>query len=476
MLLTITYRGENTEDLGYLLFKNPSKTQAFPLPLGKAFVFYPEVSDEITTVALLVDLDPLDLSKGKEGIEKNTGDGSRGLFAYVNDRPYSASSFLSSAISRVFGTAMTGRCDGRPELAGMELDLTAKVFMLPVRGEKQFLNEVFEPLGYDVSFESFPIDEKFPSWGECDCVNLTVRGKKRLSDLLNQLYVLIPVFDMKRHYYVGEEEIQKLLKHGSGWLKDHPEKTRIVRRYFPMAKSYASEALNRLQNENKDGGRAAAEDAEDAAEEEGTEESVLPWSLDRERLGKVRDEVVNSGARSCLDLGCGEGKLLKLLLEIPGMERIAGADVSLSALKKAVERIGYDRLPERKREILSLFQGSAVYQDAHFQGYDCICLAEVIEHMEPEMLPRFEHVVFGYAAPGTVVITTPNRNYNVNYRLEEDELRHGDHRFEWTEKEFHHWAEKVCQKYGYSVKMKPVGAKEPGTLAPTQMGVFTKWK
>ncbi len=451
MILTITYKGKNTQDLGYLLFKNPSRPQMVPLSMGKAYVFYPKVSDEETTVALIVELDPLDLAKGK------LGSNDKGLFAYVNDRPYVASSFMTNAINRVFGTAMTGRCDARPNLATSEIDLTVKIYMLPVRGDKTLINEVFEPLGYEVSYETFPVDEEYPSWGECDCVNLTLHGKKRLADLLNQLYILIPVFDMQRHYYVNDTDVEGVVKHGEGWLKEHPLAEKIVRRYFRMAKSLAREAIIQLGLSGKG----------DLSDEE---EKHVP--LDKARLEAVRDEIIKSGAKTCIDIGCGEGKLVELLLEVPAIIKVTGADVVTGELKKVAERIGIERLPERQKEKVTLFQGSLMYMDERFKGYDCMTVVEVIEHIEPERLPMLEQVVFKWARPQTVIFTTPDRRYNENYGLEEDELRHDDHRFEWTGEEFRKWTHAVCEKYGYTVTIKGIGAKDGDDISPTQMGVF----
>ena len=240
MLLTITYRGENTSDLGYLLHKNPYRAQCFELSYGNAYVFYPEISSEKTTAALLLDMNPIDLAKGKLG----TNDG--GLFDYVNDRPYVASSFMSTALVRVFGTAMSGRCQGHQKLADTPLDLEACVHMLPCRGAEELPAELFLPLGYEVDTVQYILDEKFPEWGDSPYMDLTIRGMVKLSDLLNHLYVLIPVFDRQKHYYMMSDEIDKLMKHGEGWLADHPARNKIVRRYFAARKSYAGIAIAKL--------------------------------------------------------------------------------------------------------------------------------------------------------------------------------------------------------------------------------------
>ena len=103
------------------------------------------------------------------------------------------------------------------------------------------------------------------------------------------------------------------------------------------------------------------------------------------------------------------------------------------------------------------------------------CIVEVSEHIEPMRIPAFERVVFEFAKPGTVILTTPNREYNVNYeKLEEDKLRHGDHRFEWTREEFRNWADRVCKKYGYSCEITGIVDLDEATGQPTQMGVFVK--
>lgn len=472
MLLTITYTGTQTQNLGYLLHKNPYRAQSFDLSFGHAYVFYPEVSDGKTTAALLLDINPIDLARGKLG----TRDG--GLFDYVNDRPYVSSSFMSTALSRVFNTAMSGKCDKNQELANTPINLTACVHMLPCRGTEELPKEIFEPLGYTVETRTSILDEKFPEWGDSSYIDLTISGTVTLANLLNHLYVLIPVFDKQKHYYVSADEIEKLMKHGEGWLANHPARNKIVNRYFSMRRSFAHKAIDRLiESEPVD-----AEDLDEENDEEIGNESAVPneikekrISLNTRRLEAVRNAVIESGATSVIDLGCGECKLTSMLLEEKQIKRVGAADVAVRALEKAKQNLRYDRMPPYKKDKLTLMQASLTYKDPRFSGYDAACVVEVIEHLDPMRIPAFERVVFEFAVPNTVIVTTPNKEYNTHYEwLSEGNLRHNDHRFEWSRDEFTKWTEHVCQMFGYTVERSEIGDVDEEFGAPTQMGVFRK--
>lgn len=459
MLLTITYTGENATDLGFLLHKNPQRPQAFELSYGKAYVFYPEACDAVCTAALLLDVDPLDLARGKIG----SRDG--GLFDYVNDRPYVSSSFMSTAISRVFGTAMSGRCDKRQALVESELDLSASVTMLPFRGDKEMLTKVFEPLGYSVRYETGVLYERYETWGQSPYVNLSLSGHVKLQALLRHLYVLLPVFDRQKHYWIGVEEIEKLLRHGEGWLEAHPEKEFIAKRYFKNKYSFARIALDRM------------DDGESGATSEETEDADVKKqpTLNAQRLDAVVEALKASGAHTVIDMGCGEGNLLALLLQQREFTQIAGTDVSFSVLERAKARLKLDKMPETQKNRLTLFQSSLTYRDSRFSGHDAAAVVEVIEHLDAGRLAALERVVFGETQPKTVLVTTPNIEYNKNFEtLPAGKLRHGDHRFEWTRDEFAAWGNRVAGKYGYTVEYGDIGDASEADGAPTQMGVFSK--
>ncbi len=466
MLLTITTTHRPATDLGYLLSKHPDKCQTFSLAYGKAHVFYPEATEERCTAALALDFDPIGLVRG--GRSRNETKGT--LAHYVNDRPYAASSFLSVAIAQVLSSAMKGQAKGREELAGREIPLSATLSAVPSRGGEQFLRSLFEPLGYEVQTERITLDEQFPEWGEGNCFRVRLDATVRLSDLLTHLYVLIPVLDNQKHYWVGEDELEKLLDKGGEWLKVHPLREQITRRFLRHQKSLVREALERLVA--GDDPEVVVHDQEGQEQEESLER---PLSLNDQRIAAVLAALKGAGAQRILDLGCGEGKLIGALLKEKSIAKIVGVDVSVGSLEKASDRLKLDRMPEMKRKKVELFQGSLTYRDARFTDCDAACAIEVIEHVDASRLEALERVLFEFAKPPTVVVTTPNIEHNVRFEgLVAGKFRHRDHRFEWTRKQFEDWCWGVAQRHGYAVRFMPIGREDPEVGAPTQMGVFSK--
>jgi 3' terminal RNA ribose 2'-O-methyltransferase Hen1 len=468
MLLTISTTHEPATDLGYLLHKNPGRAQSVDLSFGRAHVVYPEADERRCTVALVLDVDPVGLVRGRRGPE---GDG--GLLAqYVNDRPYAASSFLSVAIAQAFGTAMAGRSKERPELAAKAIPLEARLTAVPCRGGGELLHRLFEPLGYAIEVVPHVLDPTFPEWGESRYYTLALTAEKRLSELLSHIYVLVPVLDGEKHYWVGDAEVEKLVRVGEGWLAAHPERELIARRYLKHRHSLVRDAIARLVTEEEGTRDAASDPTAGNAEEERLER---PVSLNEQRLATVLGALRASGAKSVADLGCGEGRLLRELLGDRSFQRIVGMDVSHRALEIAASRLHLDRLPPLQRQRIELIHGSLMYRDQRLSGFDAAAAVEVIEHLDPPRLAAFERVLFEHARPGTVVLTTPNAEYNVRWpTLPAGNFRHRDHRFEWTRVEFQTWATRVAERFGYAVRFAPVGPVDPEVGSPTQMGLFTR--
>src|SRR5437867_3242683 len=302
VLLTLTTTHHPATDIGFLLRKNPSRSQSFSLTFGKAHVIYPEATPERCTVALLVEVDPVGLVRNRR---RPSGEGGA-LEQYVTDRPYAASSFLSVALAEVFGSALSGKSKERPELADTPLPLCVKFSALPCRGGEEFLRNLFEPRGYTVSARRLPLDESFPDWGESAYHRVELESRLPLQQLLSHLYVLVPVLDNDKHYWVGDDEVEKLLRHGEGWLASHPEREAITRRYLKHQRSLVDDALAQLADESEPDPDAAAEAR--AQEEEAIESSI---SLNEHRLGSVLAALKASGATRVLDVGCGEGRLLQ---------------------------------------------------------------------------------------------------------------------------------------------------------------------
>jgi len=272
------------------------------------------------------------------------------------------------------------------------------------------------------------------------------------------------VLDDQKHYWVSQDEVDKLLRHGEGWLQQHPARELITRRFLKHQGRLARLALGQLE----------ALDNVVSEPEELPEEALPKRRLNDERLDRVLEELKRSGAKSVADLGCGAGRLLSLLLNERQFERIVGLDASSRDLDFAADRLDLARLPDAQRDRVTLLHGALTYNDRRLTGFDAAAIVEVIEHIDPPRLGAFADAVFGMARPKTIVVTTPNAEYNARYQsLAETDLRHDDHRFEWSRAEFRAWAERTAERYRYTVRFEDIGMSDPELGSPTQMGVFT---
>jgi 3' terminal RNA ribose 2'-O-methyltransferase Hen1 len=468
VLLTITTTAEPASDLGFLLHKHPGRLQSFDVSAGVAHVFYPEVGERRTTAALLLEVDPVGLVRGRHG---PSGEGFA-LGQYVNDRPYAASSMLAVAIKDVFRTALTGRCASHQELADSALPLELHIPALPGRGGIDLARRVFEPLGWRVEATAVPLDPTIAGWGESRYLDIHLAGTVRLADALNHLYVLLPVLDDGKHYWVATDEVDKLVRAGGDWLAGHPEKELITRRYLAHKRELTRDALARLAEVDD----TEPEDLDNALEGARiVTEPEQPMPLSEQRRGAVLAAVRAAGARRVGDFGCGEGVLVRDLLADPAIEQVVATDVAARALQFAARKLRLDRMSEPQRDRLRMFQSSLTYRDDRLAGLDAAVLMEVIEHIDPPRLAAMERVVFQHAAPSTVIVTTPNVEHNVRYEtLPAGTPRHRDHRFEWTRGQFRDWAGAVADRRGYRVRFLPVGMDDPEVGPPTQMAVFDK--
>lgn len=461
MIITISTTHCPATDIGYLLHKHPESVHKENLSFGTAYVFYSEATSKKCTVNLLLDIDPLELCKwGKSSSSKDIG-----LDLYVNDRPYTASSFLSVAIKKVFSTAMSGVCQQRPDLVETWIPLSITIPVIAYNGEESFIKNIFNPLGYSVQVENYPLDSHFPEWGNSRYCKICLEATVSIFDLLHHLYILIPILDNSKHYWVDDKEVEKLLEKGGTWLATHPYKKLIISRALKYRQPLIKQAMSHLTEEL----------SEEKQEEEQLEEAIeKKLSLHDFRLDFVKDIVLKSEAKTVLDLGCGEGKLIKRLLPVQQVEKIIGVDVSYRTLETAHDRLKVEFLPERQRNKLKLLHGSLIYQDSRLKNFDIATVVEVIEHLELAQLEMFEKNLFFHMRPKAVILTTPNKDYNVLFEtLPAGKFRHPDHRFEWTRAEFSTWATQICSMYNYEVQLLPVGEEHSIYGAPSQMALFT---
>lgn len=461
MFLSISTTHQPATDLGYLLHKNPARVHETELGFGKACVFYPEATDDRCEAVLVLDVDPVGLVRGK-------GEADGLLGQYVNDRPYAASSFLSVALARSLRTAMGGTSKERPELAQTAIPMEAVIAPVPARGGEKLVRELFEPLGWRVEVDAIEGAGSQAGRGS-RYVTLRLRGVARLSALLNHIYVLIPVLDDEKHYWVGEDEITKLLAHGEGWLDSHPAKELIVQRYLKHRRLLANMALARLapETESEDSAPERRDTSEDALER--------PIRLNDTRMDAVVEALRESGAKTVADLGCGEGKLLARLVRERWVEKLVGADASVRELERAARKLKLHEPGGPPEGRITLLHSALTYRDKRLAGFDAAALVEVIEHLELDRLPSLQRAVFGEARPATVVVTTPNSEYNALFpNLAAGAMRHPDHRFEWTRQQFRDWVRGIESEFGYSAALRDIGTFSDAFGAPTQMAVFSR--
>ena len=441
-------------DLGFLLHKHPDKVQTFGLSVGSATVFYPEADSRSTCAAIILDIDPVELGRTQPRYSSSEF----ALGRYVNDRPYAGASLLAVALSRLFKQAIAGTCKARPELAERALDLTITVPAMPCRGGSELAEELFGPLGWNVEARPLPFDEKIPSWSDSVYVDLTLTGSFTVSSALKHLYVLLPVLDDVKHYWVGADEADKLVRAAGEWLAGHPRMELITERYLKYRRDLVASVVDRLVPDSQP-----------------QHPSRRDPNLAERRATAVIAELTSLGAKSVVDLGCGEGRLLREMFAENQFEAIVGVDVSARALASAERRLGLDDLPDRQRARVQLFQSSATYRDARLKGFDAMVLMEVIEHVEMDRLPALERSVFREARPMHVLLTTPNSEYNALYDgVADGQFRHPDHRFEFTRAQFCDWATNVAERDGYAVRYESIGPMDEALGSPTQMAVFTR--
>ncbi len=462
MFLALQAQISPGQDLGYLLHKHPDAHYQQESSLGLAHVFYPEVLADSATAVLMLEVDTIGSlrSKRKQHL---------GMEQYINDRPYVAGSLLSVAIAQHLGSALNGHSRERPERVDEALPLTLTLAAVASRGGPEWFQTLFEPLGYQWQVERYAYPgvqstsdiDKSP---ESPYYTLTLKHCLPLNQALSHLYVLLPVLDRHKHYFYGPDEVDKLLRHGQGWLEKHPAQEQIAQRYLAHRRSFATDALQQLMAEPT------------PAPDHSSRESQLeaPLTLNQLRIQAIVDFINSKNPHRVIDLGCGEGRILEAILKQTHTPQVIGVDVSPQELERAEKRLKLEWMTESQLERLKLYQSSALYRDQRLAGADCLLLIEVIEHLESYQLERLARVVFGESAAQNILITTPNRDYNSVFGMAINQLRHPDHRFEWSQSEFKDWCQQQAERYGYTLQIDGIGPQDPESGHPTQSACFSK--
>lgn len=507
MMVTITCFAPNAPEIGYLFAKNPASVFQRDFSGGTAWAFYSEVAEDHVTIVLVTEIDTVGLVRGPATLA--------GLDQYVNDRPYVASSLTSVALNTAFRTAMSGESKLLPDRVHEPLRWIVELPAVACDGDEDLLSKLFTPLGYTIMATRLPLDERFPEWGAADLYQVRLEGIQTIADMLNHLYLLLPVLDNAKHYAVSDDEMEKLVARGGAWLAAHPARELISRRYLRYRRPLIASALSKLVEDDLDAvaeentvatmeagavttsaaGLGPRESAEPALPLKDTDQSVASTDttipavssasearplakakslgLHEQRLAAVMEAVRAAGARTLVDLGCGEGKLLALALKEKYLSRILGMDVSTRALALARRKLHFDHLPPAQRARLDLIHGSLLYRDTRLAGFDAAALVEVIEHLDAPRLGAMERVVFEHARPRRVIVTTPNRDYNAHWEsLDPSAFRHEDHRFEWTRADGRAWADRVAEVYGYTTAWQELGPIDGDLGAPSQLMIF----
>jgi 3' terminal RNA ribose 2'-O-methyltransferase Hen1 len=454
MFISMTTTYVPATDLGYLLHKHPDKMHKRTSSQSVNYCFFSEASVERCTVNLVLDIG-LSHSYGfsKERPKPNYN-------PHVNDRPYVAGSIMSVALNDMFRSAFNGQSKEKPELSRTEIPLEISIATVSCADGEAFIRGIFEPLGYQVDISGFQYDEEFPEWGQSPYFVLNLKANKQISVVLKQLYVLLPVLDDSKHYWIEMTEKDRLLKMGEGWLASHPLVEVITKRALKHLGSLSSEALNQL-------GHIEPLLMKKASNEESLEKTV---GINDLRMQRVLEILEQENVNSVIDCGCGEGKLIEKLLGETRIPLIKGFDVGLESLEAAKRRIDHGSKEAR----VQLIHGSLVYLDDRLLGSEAIVLMEVIEHIDPSRLETMEKNIFGFVGSPLVVVTTPNFEYNQKFAIRG--FRHPDHRFEWTRSQFSNWCQGIGSRFKYSFDIQFVGAEDQALGSPTQIGVFKKWK
>ncbi|MFJ7684675.1 3' terminal RNA ribose 2'-O-methyltransferase Hen1 [Peribacillus butanolivorans] len=445
MQLTIQASGDNVQAISYLLSKNPRNLYERNHKGHLVRLFYSKFTETELEATIFVTPDPIELVKGNSN--------SYDITHYINDREFAVSSIFCSLIRSALGTALNGQPkEEHTEWVNHPFSFQFEFGPVVSSLSDNQLKDLFEPIGYEVMITRPEIEYSFQIKDKSSARSISLKGMKTLQEGLRHLFVLIPVIDNYKHYYIDEKEIEKLERYGDGWLKDHPMRDYIYRQSLRFKEVY-SIVENRKPEEKK-------------------EEKENKVRLNDLRYEKIVDTVSQMNPRSIVDFGSGEGKLSVRLGFVEGVKEILAVEPSQTAAIKALGR--FEKVKNKEKFVVpETLWGSLFYYDERLKNKDVIILCEVIEHIDEYRLPKVLDTILHDYQPNALIITTPNHEYNEVYDME-DVLRHNDHRFEWTRAEFRQWCTERNHRDIYSLKFEGIGEEHDTYGYPTQMVVFER--
>ncbi|WP_342431763.1 3' terminal RNA ribose 2'-O-methyltransferase Hen1 [Neobacillus sp. FSL H8-0543] len=444
MQLSLTVRGTGAETVSYLIAKNPTNLYERNEKGFKVRLVYPTFTNDEAEFLIYVQPDPIDLARNSA--EKYD------ITSYINDREFAVSSIFVSAIRKALGTALNGKPD-EEYTEWVDHPFVMELNFGPVATDlnDREIEDLFKPIGYKVTIESGVSTFREKSSAKF----ITITGEQTVQNALKHISTLIPVIDNYKHYFIDEREVEKLDRYGDDWLESHPAKLLILKRALRYQSLIVKSKFYHREQSTK-----------------GIVEQP------KVRLNEQRyDAIVNyikglPNRETIVDLGAGEGKLSVQFGFIDGVKEILSIEPSSKSRVKAIKRFQEENDKERYIEPKSL-AGSLYYFDERLQNKDIIVLCEVIEHIDEHRLPNIFKTIVNDYRPRILIVTTPNQEYNVVYEMD-DEMRHDDHRFEWTRAEFREKCEQWTKDSSYQVSFQGIGEEIESYGQPTQMAIFRR--
>ncbi|MBM4761305.1 3' terminal RNA ribose 2'-O-methyltransferase Hen1 [Bacillus sp. B15-48] len=455
MQLRIKAKGEGAENLSYLLAKNPNNLYDRDEKFFRVRFVFPTFGEKESEALIFVTPDSVELVRNSP----NTYD----ITQYINDREFVVSSLFCTSIRKALGTALNGKPkEEYLEWVDHKFDLEIGFGPIASQISDEGLRELFLPLGYSLEIERGQTDYSFDLKQRSSVRFLTLKGNVTVQNALRHLFILIPVIDNYKHYFIDDREIDKLERYGEGWLEKHPLRDYIIKQSLRF-----SDVIQK-----------AEQSLPIKSDHEKNKVSQKNQTIPKVRLNQLRYEAIVEKISSLplkqriVDLGSGEGKLSVRLGTIKGVKEILAVEPSESAQLKAMER--FEKAGKHGDYLLPTpIMGSLFYYDERLLNADVIILCEVIEHIDEHRLQGIMKMILGEYEPKALIVTTPNQEYNAVYDLNEN-MRHLDHRFEWTRSEFKSKCEEWIQNFPYTTKFEGIGQEHEEFGHPTQMCTFVK--